>query len=123
MRSILFAALLCVASVSYAGNVTLNWTAPTVCVDDSPAAEFCPTTGYEIYIGATQTGTYTKRTEAPAGDATSITLIRIAAGQRCFYMKTVSGTLISAESNRICVSVPPAGPKAPAITVTVVIPQ
>ena len=124
MRSIVAVALLCVAPLSYAGNVTLNWVPPTVCTDDTPAVDNCPTTGYEIYIGTSPTGTaYTKRSEAPAAADSSFTLVRIAAGQRCFYMKTLSNTLASAESNRVCVNVPPAGPKAPAITVTVVIPQ
>jgi hypothetical protein len=123
MRSILFAVLLCVAGVSYAGNVTLNWTPPTECDDGSTLID-CPTTGYEIYMGATLTGTaYAKRVEAPAATATSITLVRIPAGQKCFFLKTLSNLLASVESNRVCVNVPAPGPKAPAITVTVVVPQ
>lgn len=122
MKYFIATLLLMVAGFAQAGNVTINWTPADTCDDGSPTTD-CPTTGYEIWMGATQTGTaYTKRTETPAATATSITLTRVAAGQKCFFMKTVSNALTSAESNRVCVSVPASGPRAPTINVTIAIP-
>lgn len=107
---------------AFAGTVTMTWTAPTKCTDES-AITNCAITGYEIYMGTSLTGTtYSKRTEAPAATATTIQLLNVASGSRCFFMKTVAGASVSPESNRICITVPAATPAAPVISVTVAIP-
>lgn len=109
------------AGTAYAGNVTINWEGPIECADGS-ALTNCPTTGYYIFMGTSETGTgYGQRAEAPAATATSITLVNVPAGDRCFYMKTRSNASVSGESNRVCANVPAPGPKSPRITTVVVI--
>lgn len=104
-----------------AATITLTWTAPTQCSDGSPVSD-CAVTGYEIHMGASATGTaYTKRAESPAANATSQTLTNISPGTRCFFMKALAGTLVSAESNRVCVTVPAIAPKAPVLTITIAV--
>lgn len=114
--------LLFVCSDAFPATVTLTWITPTQCEDGSPLTE-CPISGYEIYMGASPTGsTYIKRAESPPATATTQTLLNISPGQRCFFMKSLSGTAVSAnEGNRVCVVVPVTPPKAPAITVTIAV--
>lgn len=114
--------MLFLCSQAFAGTVNVTWTAPTSCSDNS-ALTNCPTTGYEIWMGTSLTGTgYVKRAEAPAATATTIQLLNIAAGSRCFFMKTISSVGVSAESNRLCVTVPAPLPDAPVISITVALP-
>lgn len=123
MKKILISlGLMLISGLAFAGNVTIDWTPPTTCDDGSPITD-CPTTGYEIWMGTSQTGTaYTKRTESPAAAAVAITLSAVGAGQKCFYMKTLSSTKTSGESNRVCISVPAPGPRSTFINVTIAIP-
>lgn len=114
-------ALLFFVGLAQAANVDVKWTPPTVCTDGSAAATNCPTTGWEIYMGTSLTGTFTKVNVAPPASATIYSLSGVTAGQKCFFMKTVSNALISAESNRICVDIPVASPTAPVITVTITV--
>lgn len=114
-------ALLLISGIAMAGNVTMTWTPPDVC-DDGSALTNCPTSGYEIWMGSSLTGTFVKQAFEPAGTAVSANLTSVSAGQKCFAMKTKSSTLTSVESNRVCVNVPPSGPKAPFINVTIAIP-
>lgn len=121
MKFLTFLLLSLVSFGAMAGNVTLTWTAPTEC-DDGSVISNCPITGYEIWMGSTLTGTLVKQAFQPAATATTAQLTSVAAGQRCFAMKTIAGTLTSVESNRVCVAVPPSSPKAPTINVTIAIP-
>lgn len=127
LRSLVFGVVLTLGALlasaqAFAGTVTVSWTAPTSCTDNSFVIN-CPTTGYEIWMGTSLTGTaYSKRAEVPSATATSIQLLNVSAGSKCFYMKTLSGTLTSAESNRLCVTVPASEPNAPVISVTIAVP-
>jgi hypothetical protein len=122
MNKILIAALLfLVASLAQAGTARLDWVAPTVCADGSAVATNCPTTSYEIWMGSSLTGTFTKQTFQPAGTATSANLTSISPGTKCFFLKTVSGTAVSAESNRVCVDIPNSVPSPVTITITVTV--
>lgn len=113
--------LLLLPVACFAGAVSVTWEAPTECSDGS-ALSNCPTTGYEIYMGASLTGTtFVKQSVTPAATDTQATLVNVAPGNRCFYMKTLMGTVTSPESNRVCVNVPAPGPKSPKITTIVVI--
>jgi hypothetical protein len=121
MRTIAALILLAFAGIVNAADINVTWTAPTSCSDNS-ALSNCATTGYEIYLGTSLTGTtYVKQSVAPVATATTAVLTGIAPGNRCIYMKTVSGTVVSAESNRICVNIPAVIPNAPVITVTVAV--
>jgi hypothetical protein len=104
--------------VAHAGNLTLSYTAPTTCEDNSAIAN-CPTTGFEVSEGASQAGTYAVK-ETVAANVLSRTYLNIAPGTRCYFVKTVSNTVKSAESIRVCADVPSLPPKAPqGITVKV----
>jgi hypothetical protein len=117
MRHI-FVALFLIAPLAHAADVKLSYTAPTTCEDGS-ALTNCPTTGFEVLTGVAPTGTYTP-VETLGPTVTTKTYTSIAPGQKCWSVKTVSGTLKSSESTRSCIDVPSLPPKAPAgITVTV----
>jgi hypothetical protein len=121
MKKLFAIALFLAAGIAKAADLNVTWTAPTSC-SDSSAITNCPTTGYEIYMGTSATGTtYAKRAEAPAAADTNIVLKGILPGTRCLFMKTVSGAVVSAESNRICVNIPAVIPNAPVITVTIAV--
>lgn len=123
MRTIAALLLFAIAGIVQAADVNVAWQGPTVCSDGS-ALTNCAATGYEIYMGTSLTGTtYVKRAETPAATATSATLAGVAAGNRCFFMKTVSGVAVSGESNRVCVNIPVINPNAPVITVTIAVTQ
>lgn len=126
-----FTALLClipsllIAVAAEAGTVTLSWTAPTTCADGTSPLTDCPTTGYEVSEGVAQTGTYTVKETVPA--TTTTRTYSYSPGVRCFLAKTLSGSLKSDESTRVCTTVPSLPPKAPqgitvAITVAVSVP-
>lgn len=123
-----FAALCVLTAPVFAGDVKLNWTSPdsipnASCADGSAVIN-CPVTGYEIGQGATQTGVFTVK-ETLAGNILTRTYANLAPGQYCFLVKTLSGTEKSAESSRICATVPSIPPKAPqglTVTVTVSVP-
>jgi len=101
-----------------AGSLTLSYTGPTTCEDGSVITN-CPTTNFEVSEGASQTGTFTvKETVAP--NVLSRTYANLAPGTRCYFVKTISNTVKSAESIRVCADVPSLPPKAPqGITVKV----
>lgn len=105
-----------------AADVTVKYTAPITCGDSVSPLTDCPTTGFEISEGPSATGQFTiRQTVGPT--VTSIVIANVAAGTtRCYFAKTISNTLKSAESNRACVTVPFLPPKAPqGMTVTVVL--
>jgi hypothetical protein len=100
-----------------AADVRLSWTAPTTCEDNSPITN-CPISGYEVSEAASPTSTWGIR-ETVASTVTS-RIYQIPPGQRCFSVKTVSGTVKSVPSTTACVDVPVLPPKAPTgIVVTV----
>jgi hypothetical protein len=112
-------------STAYAGTVTLSWTAPTSCADGTSPLADCPTTGFEVSEGVAQTGTYTVKETVSA--ATTARTYSYSPGVRCFSAKTISGSLKSDESTRVCATVPSLPPKAPqgmtvSVTVAVTVP-
>lgn len=113
-------ALSVLTSVAHAGTLTLSWTGPVTCADGTSPLTDCPTTGFEVSEGTAQTGTYTVK-ETVAATTTSRTY-SYSPGIRCFSAKTLSGTLKSDESTRVCATVPSLPPKAPqGMTVTVAV--
>jgi hypothetical protein len=96
---------------AYAGDVTLSYSAPTACENGSSIAN-CPITAYEVSEGSSQTGTFTVK-ELVAPNILSRTYVNLAPGTRCYYVKTVSSTVKSAESVRVCADIPSLPPKAP----------
>lgn len=121
----LVAALLLFACVpAFAGTVTIVWTAPTACADGSDIATNCPTAGYEVYQGASITGTAYSLRETVGANVLTVTYNNIPPGTRCFFIRTkVSDTIKSDESVRACANVPFVTPGKPgSVSVTVVIP-
>lgn len=112
--------LLFAPAFAQAADVSLSWTAPTTCNDGS-ALTFCPTTGFEISEGASLTGIFAVK-ETVAATVVTRTVPNVVPGTKCYFVKTVSNALKSAESNRSCVDVPSLPPKAPqGMTVTVTV--
>lgn len=111
-------------ATAHAGTVTIQWIAPDTCSDGSDIATNCPTSGYEVYQGTSITGTTYTLKETTAATVLSVTYTNVLPGTRCYFLKTVSGTLKSAESVRACANVPFVPPKSPGgvTVVTVALP-
>lgn len=109
--------LLCVGK-THAADLTVSYTVPTTCEDGSPLTA-CPTTGFELSKGTALNSAYAVL-ETLAPTVTSKRYTNLTPGTYCYYVKTVSNALKSADSNRACADVPFLPPKAPqGITVTI----
>lgn len=103
---------------AHAGNLTLNYVAPTACADGS-SITMCPTTGFEL-LGATSLTAASTTLETVAPTVTTRTWQNLTPGTYCRSVKTVSNTQKSDESQKACADIPSLPPKAPSgITVTV----
>lgn len=80
--SILVFLLFCFASESFAGNITLTWSAPTTNSDGSPLYDLA---GYKIYYGASS-GVYT--TSINTGIVTSYQLTGLSDGATYYFVIT-----------------------------------
>lgn len=124
-RSLFFTLLVlvtlsCIGGVAHAGDVKLDWTAPTSCADGSALTQ-CPTTGYEVNTAPDETGALTVK-ETVAATVQTRSYLGLTPGKYCYAVKTVSNTLKSGPTSTACASVPSLPPKAPSgYSVTVVV--
>lgn len=107
-------ACLLLPSCSHAGDLTLSYLdnpSPT-CADNVSPKSMCPTTGFEISKGLAATGAFTVL-ESVAPTVLSKRYSNLTPGTYCYFVKTISNSEKSAESNRACADVPSLPPKAP----------
>lgn len=95
---------------------TLNWVAPTECVDNTPVSN-CPVTGYRVERSATATGTFT--TLATLGVVLTYNHTGASAGQNCYRVIALSNSGNSDPSVVACKTNvrPPSPPKPPVLTI------
>lgn len=99
-------------NLAYAGDVKLTWTAPDACADGS-ALTNCPTAGFEVSQGASETAPLTVKETVSAG-TNQRTYAGLAPGKYCYALRTVASNAAKSDSTTtVCATIPFLPPKAP----------
>ncbi len=111
MRKLLVLIFCLIPILAYAGSATLTWTPPTTNTDGSPITDL---SGYKIYFGKTQGGTYANNVTVTGASTVTTTISGLSPGD-WYFVATALNTYgaESAYSNEVKKSVAVPVPNAP----------